>query len=298
MHSYNLLTLRKLMMRPYVSLATNLLVYFALLLQFDAAAAQNPTAAGYEPPLFRAAVATRPPALPAGTTVRLLADDDFAPYSFLSASGAPGGLSVELAMAACAQLAISCVVTTMPFTEIMPALARGDGDAAIAGPRLDEATARAALATRPYFRTMGRFAVQTGNPAQSPDAATLSGKRIAVAANTVHARWLKANFASSEIVPFDDPAMASDALRTGAVDALFGDNVQMIYWASAPASGACCRLLGGAFTDFEQFSRNFVFLVQRQKPELRAAFDYGLDMAQISGDTARIIKAYLPLSPW
>jgi polar amino acid transport system substrate-binding protein len=296
--AHNPLTLRKPMMRPNVSLTTNLIVYFVLFLHSQIANAQNTTAADYEPPLFRAAVTAQPPPLPAGTTVRLLADDDFAPYSFLSSSGAPGGLSVELAMAACAQLAISCTVTTLPFAEIMPALARGDADAAIAGPRLDETTARAALATRPYFRTMGRFAVQTGNPARSPDAAALSGKRIAVAANTVHAHWLKANFASSEIVPFDDPSMASDALRTGAVDALFGDNVQLIYWISGPASGACCRLLGGAFTDFQQFSRNFVFLVRPQKPELRAALDYGLDMAQTGGDTARIIKAYLPLSPW
>ena len=210
----------------------------------------------------------QPPALPAGTTVRLLADDDFAPYSFLSSSGAPGGLSVELAMAACASLAISCTVTAMPFAEIMPALARGDADAAIAGPRLDETTAREALATRPFFRTMGRFAVQTGSPAQSPDAATLSGKRIGVAANTVHARWLKANFAGSEIVPFEDAGKAAEALRTGDVDALFGDNVQLIYWASGPASGACCRLLGGAFltssssaatlfSSFSARSRNF-----------------------------------------
>ena len=286
------------MMRPNVNLTTALLVYFAILARFASVYAQESVTPGYEPPLFRNAAVAEQPGLPAETEIRLLADDDFAPFSFLSSSGAPGGLSVELAMAACAELKARCTVTTLPFAEIMPALARGEVDVAIAGPRLDAETATAALATRPFFRTMGRFAVQTGNPLKLPDAPSLKSKRIGVAANTVHARWLAAYYGSAEIVPFDDAQKAADALRTGNIEVLFGDNVQLIYWASGQASGGCCRLLGGAYSDFDHFSRNLVFLVRMDRPELRAAFDWGLDMAQKNGATSRIIKAYLPLNPW
>jgi polar amino acid transport system substrate-binding protein len=230
--------------------------------------------------------------------VRLLADDDFAPFSFLTSSGAPGGLSVELAMATCAELKIRCDIITLPYAEIMPALARGDGDVAVAGPRLTSETARQALATRPYFRAMGRFAVQSGNPLTASDSKSLAAKRIAVAANSIHARWLETYYAAAEILPFDDPQKAADALRAGAADVLFGDNVQLIYWTSGQSSGGCCRLLGGAYSDFDAFSRNLVFLVRKERPGLRAAFDWGLDMTQKSGATARIFKAYLPLNPW
>ena len=286
------------MMRPYVNLASTLCVYFLSFFHFESALAQTAPDKGYEPPLYRNVLDLPPPQLPAATEVRLLADDDVAPYSFLSSSGAPGVLSVELAMAACAELGIRCTVSALPFAEILPALARGEGDVAISGPRLDEASVREALATRPYFRTMGRFAVQTANPVTDAGVAALAGKRIAVTAKTLHARWLETYYTGSEIVPFEDAATAADALRTGKADILFGDNVQLIYWTSGQASGGCCRLLGGAYSDAGHFSRNFVFMVQKQKPELRAAFDYGLDMAQKNGATARILKAYFPLSPW
>lgn len=292
------MTQRKPILQPNVSLATALLLCFAVFSHPPVAFAQESATAAYEPPLFRKSVTEQFPALAPETQVRLLADDDFAPFSFLSSSGAPGGLSVELAMAACAELKVRCTVATLPFAGIMEALARGEGDVAIAGPRLDAATARLALATRPFFRTMGRFAVQTGNPLTASNTASLASKRIAVAANTVHARWLETYYKSAEIVPFDDAQKAADALRTGNVEVLFGDNVQLIYWASGQSSGACCRLLGGAYSDFGTFSRNLVFLVRTDRPELRLAFDWGLDMAQKNGATSRIIKAYLPLNPW
>ena len=292
------MTQRKPILQPRVSLATALWLCYLVFFPLQIAIAQEATTGAYEPPLFRQAVTGQLPALAPEAQVHLLADDDFAPFSFLSSSGAPAGLSVELAMAACAEIKVRCTVTTLPFAEIMAALARGDGDVAIAGPRLDAATARLGLATRPFFRTMGRFAVQTGNPLAASDSASLASRRIGVAINTVHARWLETYYKSAEIVPFDDAQKAADALRTGNVDVLFGDNVQLIYWASGEASGGCCRLLGGAYSDFDAFSRNLVFLVRNDRPELRTAFDWGLDMAQKNGATSRIIKAYLPLNPW
>ena len=63
-------------------------------------------------------------------------------------------------------------------------------------------------------------------------------------------------------------------------------------------SGGCCRLLGGAYSDFSEFSRNIAFLVRGERPDLRDAFDYGLDMAQKSGTTQKIFNAYVPLNPW
>ena len=286
------------MKRLDVSVTTALWVFFACLTHLQIAVAQDSPGADYEPPLFRQVLSSEPPNLPAETIVRLLTDSDFAPFSFTSSTGAPAGLSVELAVAACAELVLRCTVTALPFAEIMPALARGEGDAAIAGPRLDEDTARQALATRPFFRTMGRFATLIGNPIEAADVDSLAGKRIGAAANSVHARWLDVYYADSEIVLFEDAATAGDALRNGKIDVFFGDNVQLIYWTSGQVSGGCCRLLGGAYSDFDHFSRNLVFLVQRQNPDLRQAFDYGLDTLQKNGTTARIIKAYFPLSPW
>lgn len=228
---------------------------------------------------------------------QLLGDQDFPPFSFASQNG-PSGLAVEMALASCAEAGISCQITLLPFKDLLPALAENRGDVVISGPRIDEETLRDADATRPYFRTLARFAVQSGSPLAKAGGEALAGKRIGVVKATAHEAWLKAYFTSSDVTSFDTAAATQEALRTGNVDAIFGDNLQMIYWTAGEASGKCCKLLDGAFSDPGYFSRNIAFFVRKDRPDLRAALDYGLDQLQIKGTTDQVFNRYVPLPPW
>jgi polar amino acid transport system substrate-binding protein len=272
-------------------------MFFATLLISQVAVAQEVQPA-YQPPLFRTAEEQDRPALPENLAVKLIADEDFAPYSFRSSTGSPAGISVEIAIAACEQARLACTVEVLPFAEILPALARGEADVVVTGPRLDASTLAASRMTRPYFRIMGRFAVPNTSTLDTASVGNLAGRRIGVVKDTVHARWLTAYYASTRITPYDDLAAAGAALKAGEVDALFGDNLQVIYWVAGEAATGCCRLLGGAYSDFDYFSRNLAFLARPDRPELAQALDYGLDKAQAAGSTAKILRTYLPLDPW
>jgi polar amino acid transport system substrate-binding protein len=231
-------------------------------------------------------------------SVRLLADADFPPFSFAAQGGGPSGLGVELALAACAEARLSCEVVLLPYGELLAALNRGDGDAVISGLRLDETSLQDALMTRPWFRTMGRFAVLRDSPVKSSDPKDLAGLRIGVIRDTAHARWLETYYGGSILVPFDDAASAQLALRIGNVQAVFGDGLQMIYGLTSAAAQNCCKLLGGAYSDFDFFSRNIAFLVRAGQADLRDALDFGLDAAQTKGLTEKLFNAYVPLNPW
>lgn len=258
----------------------------------------NTAALAYDLPNFRVPDGDAAAPKAGGPPVRLLADADFPPYSFESQGGGPAGLAVELALAACTRAKLRCDMRLVPFDSLMSSFEAGQGDAVISGVRLDEVALDKAVITRPWFRTMGRFAVLSGNPLAGSDAAAMAGKRIGVIGDTVHARWLARHYSASETVPFDDEAKAYEALRTGNVDAYFGDNLRIIYWVAGSVSERCCRLLGGAYSDFDTFSRNLSFVVRGDRDDLRAALDYGLDAAQTDGTTERIFNAYVPLSPW
>ena len=273
-------------------------MFFGLLLLSGIAQAQDNPPAAYQPPLFRSAEEQVRPKLPENLEVKLIADEDFAPYSFRSRTGSPAGISVEIAIAACEQARLACTVEVRPYAEILPALERGEADVAVTGPRLDDKTLAAARMTRPYFRIMGRFAVNDASTLDNASASSLAGHRIGVVKDTVHARWLAAYYASARITPYDDLAKAGAALKAGEVDAIFGDNLQIIYWVAGEAAANCCRLLGGAYSDFDYFSRNLAFLARRGRPELAQALDYGLDKAQAAGATAKILRTYVPLDPW
>jgi polar amino acid transport system substrate-binding protein len=256
-------------------------------------------ASGYRPPQFRKIqAAARMPDLPEGTVVRLLADRDFPPFSFLAGSGSATGLAVELGLAACGEIKVRCEIALRPLAELLPALAGGEGDVVVAGPRLDEKTLTAALMTRPWFRSLGRFAVPAASPPGDGDPRALAGKRIAVVDGTAHARWLAAHYAQSQIVAFGSEALAGEALQTGKVDAVFGDGLRLIFWTLGNRAQGCCKLTDGAYSDLGGFSRNFAFLAAAGRPDLRDAFDIALDRLQAKGVTAKLLNAYVPLNPW
>jgi len=188
-------------------------------------------------------------------------------------------------------------VTLLPFQDLLPAIAEHRGDAVISGLRIDETSLAQTDATRPYFRTLGRFVVQSGNRLEQASTETFSGKRLGVQKGTTHEAWLVKYFTSSTVEPFETQADAETALRTGNVDAIFGDNLEMIYWTAGEASLKCCKLLGVAFSDFDYFSRNIAFLVRNDRPDLRAALDYGLDQLQAKGTTDAVFNRYVPLPP-
>jgi polar amino acid transport system substrate-binding protein len=273
-----------------------LAIAIALLLALVPPAAAEP----YKLPQFRTVDPSAAAAAQelSARSVRLLADDDFPPFSFAAQGGGPSGLGVELALAACVEARLSCEVVLLPYGELLPALSRGDGDAVISGLRLDETTLQDTLMTRPWFRTMGRFAVLRDSPVKSSDAKDLAGLRIGVIRDTAHARWLETYYGGSILVPFDDAASAQLALRIGNVQAIFGDGLQMIYGLTSATAQNCCKLLGGAYSDFDFFSRNIAILVRAGQTDLRNALDYGLDAAQTKGLTEKLFNAYVPLNPW
>lgn len=253
----------------------------------------------YKLPQFRTpVVGAAMPVLPKDRALRLLADQDFPPFSFAARSGEPAGLAIELALAACGEIQIKCEVLLKPLAELPRALSSGEGDVIVSGPMVTEQILGQTLMTRPWFRGMGRFAALSGSPAQSGDGRTLAGMRVGVVKGTVHAAWLEANFTGSTILQFQTEALAQEALRTGKVEALFGDNLRLIYWITGANSRGCCKLLTGAHSDQKAFSRSYVFFMRATNPELRDAFDVALDRLQASGSTEKIFNVYVPLPPW
>jgi polar amino acid transport system substrate-binding protein len=253
----------------------------------------------YPVPQFRHVdPAVKAPDLTGVGEVRLLADADFPPFSYDAGQGKVAGIAVDLALAACTELRLRCRIVPKPWAELLPALGRDDGDVVIAGPRLNEALLESADPTRPFYRAIGHFIAKRGDDLTATDPVTLSGKRIGVRKETSHAAWLAEFYTGSEITLFDSDKAARDAMLAGQIDLLFGDALSLIYWVKGQASRDCCKLIGAGYSDPASISPPMVFLVRRDKPVLRQAFDYGLDRMQSTGVFAAVFRRYVPLSPW
>jgi polar amino acid transport system substrate-binding protein len=234
------------------------------------------------------------PAQVFSTEIRLLTDEDFAPFSFKNGDGKMVGASVELAEAACAELRAKCIIIAKPFNDLLPALDRGEGDAIISGMRMTNAVMQKASITRPYFFSLGQFIARKGMPFEAPDVRSLAGRRLGFVKGTSHQAFLEKYFDRAALTSFDSEASLFENLRVGGLDVAFTDSLHAQYWLNGSASRGCCATLGAGFIDRTTFSRGLSFLVRRDQDALRAGFDYALDHLQVNGNSAKILAHYFP----
>jgi polar amino acid transport system substrate-binding protein len=235
---------------------------------------------------------------PVSGTVKLLADADFAPFSFKNGNGALTGISVEIAQAACAELSLTCEIIPLPFTDLLPALSRKDGDAIITGMRNTPDILQNANMTRPYFFSFGRFVARTGTPFENPDARSLAGRRLGFVKATSHQVFLEKYYERSALTPFDSEPALFEALRTGKLDVAFTDSLHASFWIKGQASRGCCKSLGAGFIDRNTFTRGLSFLVRNDRENLREGFDFALDRLEEKNLSSKIFARYLPDSPF
>ncbi len=230
--------------------------------------------------------------------VRFLTDSSFPPFSYTNANGSLTGLNVAIADAICNDLRLRCEFVVKPWHELKPALESGKGDAILSDVKMSQENFETLDFTRPYFRAVGRFAVRVENPMKTPEPRVLAGRRIGVKAGSTHEAFLKVHFKRSKLLAFEERAEAREALRTGAVDALFGDAVQLMFWLHSDTSKGCCRMADGAFQDRVYLNAPLAIAVKRGNRKLRKVLDHGLDRLQTSGQFARIYRSFFPQSIW
>jgi polar amino acid transport system substrate-binding protein len=230
--------------------------------------------------------------------VKLLTDQDYAPFSYQDANGKLVGLSVDIALEACAAARVVCEMNALPFAELVPALLRGDGDVIISGVRTTPALLEKTIMTRPYYFSSGRFLTRVGMPFETPDIRSLAGRRIGYVKNTSHQAFLEKYYDRSALTPFESEAEMFESLRTGKLDAAFTDSLHASFWIKGTSSRQCCVELGKSFIDRTTFTRGLSFLVRQDHETLREYLDYALDKIEENGKTAKIMALYLPAAPF
>ena len=228
--------------------------------------------------------------------ITLLADEDFAPFSFRTVDGKPSGISLQLAQAACAQLKITCEVKLMDFASLLPALRQKQGDVIVGGPRAD--VSEGLLATRPYYLSFSRFIGRTGINFQGVDVKSLAGRRLGAVKGSAQEQFLSKNFSRSSLVAFENTANLFEAVRTGGIDLAFVDSTMAGFWLKGEDSHNCCVAFGAAFMDKATITRRLVMLIRAEDRPFQIAFDYALDQLQENGTTTKVLQAYLPASPY
>ena len=225
--------------------------------------------------------------------LRFLSVPNFAPFTYLDPEGRPVGYHVDLARELCGVLEITeiCQFQVLPFAQLQPALARGDGEAIMAGIRPTEAARETLAFTDPYMRFPARFAVRRG---ASFDLEAADGARVGAVEGSAHAAMLNALFPDLAVVPAPDLDALERAVSEGAVDAAFADGASMSAWLASPA-GQCCEFTGGPYQSSYFFGPGLTIAVSANDPELLAALEWALTQAEDSGALDEIYLRAFPI---
>jgi polar amino acid transport system substrate-binding protein len=227
--------------------------------------------------------------------INFLTDSDYPPFNYRDASGDLVGFNVDIARALCAALRVRCRIASREWNELIPSLRDRSADAVIASLAITEENRLSVDFTVPYYRSPARFAVRAQDRVETATPEALADSRIAVRAGSAHEAYLKAFFSGAQITPFDTDAEAREAVRTGGVDAIFGDATALMFWINGTGSKSCCRLAEGAYTEIRYFGQGAGIAVRPGDTTLIDALNFGLDRIKVSGTYDRIYAKHFPL---
>jgi polar amino acid transport system substrate-binding protein len=236
------------------------------------------------------------PDLQSLTRIRFVTTVDFPPFSFLDQTSRLAGFHIDLARAICAELDVlaKCQIQALPWTELAGAVKTGQAEAMISGLAMTAASRSEYRFTRAYLTLPARFVVPANANSPGADAAALAGKRVGIMDGTAHEAMLRKWFADIRPVTFTRAEWMFDALKTGKIDAVFGDGLQLSFWLASQAAGSCCGFLDGPFFSQSYLGEGLAIAVSPGNARLVAAFDHALAALNRNGRFAELYLRWFP----
>lgn len=228
--------------------------------------------------------------------LRFLTSLDFPPFNFADTTGRPTGFHIDLAREICDELDIvaRCQIEAMPFPELKAALDSKQGDAIIAGMAITQALREDYLFSRPFMLLPARLLANGKAGLKPPAADALKGRPLGLVEKSAHEAMAKAYFPEARAVTFPDRAAMLAALRDGKVDAVFGDGVQLAFWAASPEADKCCRLFDGPFYSTAYLGEGLSIMMRPEDDVLAQAMDHALLALSRKGRLKELYLRYFP----
>jgi len=227
--------------------------------------------------------------------VRFLTADDYPPLNFALADGTLTGFNVEIARAICEQLGIACTIQSRRFDTLVDSLTTGKGDAVIASIAATPSVRARVDFTQPYYQTPARFVIRKGAPVTEATLVGLAGKTVGVITGSAHEAYLKAFFSKTKAKSYDNAPALEAGLRSGEIDAAFGDGLTFAVWLNGESASGCCVFLGGPYCESRFFGEGVGIAVRTDDTALRKALNWALWRIDRNGTFAEIYYKYFPI---
>jgi polar amino acid transport system substrate-binding protein len=228
--------------------------------------------------------------------IQFLTTLDFPPFSFLDETGRLNGFNVYLAKLVCAELSLedNCTIQGVPWDDLEPALARGQGNAVIAGMASTEAARLNYGFSKPYLRLPARFAALKTRTSDDDFDTGLAGSKIGVLAQSAHEANARSYFPNAEITGYaSDERLIAD-LQAGKINLIFGDGMRLAFFLSTETGSSCCRFVGGPYFSSDFLGEGMRIAVPVEQEKLQEQINHALISLQRKGKIEELYLRFFP----
>ncbi|MBG6241387.1 MAG: arginine ABC transporter substrate-binding protein [Candidatus Symbiopectobacterium sp. Dall1.0] len=227
--------------------------------------------------LVAALLASASVAASAAEAIRFATEASYPPFEFVGDDNKIQGFDVDLANALCKEMNATCTFSNQAFDSLIPGLKFRRYEAVMAGMDITPERQQQVTFSQPYYDNSALFIEQKGKVA---DIGALKGKRVGVQNGTTHQKYLLDQHKDVTTVPYDSYQNAILDLKSGRLDAVFGDTAVVNEWLKQNDQLAT---VGSSVTDKNYFGIGLGIAVRQGNDALVKRFNDALDKVKQDG---------------
>lgn len=177
--------------------------------------------------------------------IRIGTEGAYAPFNFVSESGAVEGFDIDIVNAICAEMQVECEWSTHDWGGIIPALNAGKFDVMAASMAITEARMEKVNFSNPYYFNTMRFAALKELGLTEATRESLDGMVIGTQSGSVAGKVLQEYFSNSEVKLYPKLGEAFLDMESGRVDLVLESKFAIGDWMADGVD--CCDFVGEEF---------------------------------------------------
>lgn len=228
--------------------------------------------------------------------LRIGTEGAYPPFNFTDSDGELQGFEIDLALALCEEMEVTCEFVAQDWDGIIPALLANRYDGIMASMSITEERMEIVDFSDRYYQTPARFAVQTGSDITDTSPEALAGMTIGAQSATIHANFLEDVYGDFDIRLYPTQDEANLDLASGRIDLILADFVVLDEWINGGDNGSCCMMVGENYTDPAYFGFGVGVALRQDDDELRERFNAAIAAVLENGKHQEISERYFTFS--
>jgi polar amino acid transport system substrate-binding protein len=227
-------------------------------------------------------------------TLRLGTEGAYPPFNFIDSSGNVTGFDVDIGLALCEKMGVTCEVVAQDWDGIIPGLLANKYDFIIASMFITDERKEQVDFTEPYYLAAMTHVAPKDSGITDLSGEGLAGMVIGAQSGTTQAAYAEATYPDSDLRLYPTQDEVNLDLASGRLDLQVGDMLPLHDWLKTD-DGACCEMIGEPITDPAFVGEGVGIAVRQDDDELREKLNAALAEIRADGTYKTINDKYFDI---